>query len=187
MIKKTLSILLLMSLIISSDNLVEEISVDWIHSEATKQISAVHKFVWLDNNTAILFDLSLPKSERNFLKLDPKNPEKLTPLVNKKKVLKNFNKILKKDQKIQYLNWPISFDKNGRKAVYIIEEDIFILELKNSKVKRITSSNSVEKSPRFSPDGSKLAFIRDNDLFIYDFKNKREKQITHDGSETILN
>jgi len=187
MIKKTLSILLLMSLIISSDNLVEEISVDWIHSEATKQISAVHKFEWLDNNTAILFDLSLPKSERNFLKLDPKNPEKLTPLVNKKKVLKNFNKILKKDQKIQYLNWPISFDKNGRKAVYIIEEDIFILELKNSKVKRITSSNSVEKSPRFSPDGSKLAFIRDNDLFIYDFKNKREKQITHDGSETILN
>ena len=187
MIKKTLSILLLMSLIISSDNLVEEISVDWIHSEATKQISAVHKFVWLDNNTAILFDLSLPKSERNFLKLDPKNPAKLTPLVNKKKVLKNFNKILKKDQKIQYLSWPISFDKNGRKAVYIIEEDIFILELKNSKVKRITSSNSVEKSPRFSPDCSKLAFIRDNDLFIYDFKNKREKQITHDGSETILN
>ena len=177
----------LVSLIISSDNLVEEISVDWIHSEKTKQISAVHKFEWLDNNTAILFDLSLPKSDRNFLKLDPKNPEKLVPLVSKEKVLKNFNKILEKDQKIRYLNWPITFDKNGRKAVYIIENDIFILEMKNAKVKRITSSNSAEKSPRFSPDGSKLAFVRDNDLFIYDFKDKREKQITHDGSETILN
>ena len=56
-----LSILLIMSVIFSSDNLVKEISVDWIHSEKTKQISAVHKFEWLDNNTAILFDLSLPK------------------------------------------------------------------------------------------------------------------------------
>ena len=187
MMKFFLSILLIMSVIFSSDNLVKEISVDWIHSEKTKQISAVHKFEWLDNNTAILFDLSLPKSERNFLKLDPNNPEKITPLVNKKTVLRNFNKLLEKDQKIQFIKWPISFDKNGRKAVYIIEDDIFILELKNSKVKRITNSNSVEKSPRFSPDGSKLAFIRDNDLFIYDFTSKREKQITHDGSETILN
>ncbi len=187
MIKRILLTVLLNSITIASDNLVDEISVDWIHLEKTKQISAIHKLYWLEDNTAILYDLSIPKAQRNLLRLDPKNPKQLKPLIDKKKVLKSFKKLIDKDQKFEHIVWPISFDKNGRKAIYILEGDIFTLELKSSKVKRITNSNSIDKSPRFSPDGSKLAFVRENNLFIYDFKKKREKQITHDGSKTILN
>ena len=187
MIRTIIFYLIFVSIIISEDSQKKKLSVEWIHSEEGQRISAIHKFHWLDDNTAILFDLSLPKPDRTFLRLDPKNPEKITPLINKKRVLRSFNKILRNKKYFEYLSWPISFDYNGKKAVYIYENDIFILYTNSSIVKQITNSKAIEKSPRFSPDGSKIAYIRDNNLFIYDFKKKRERQMTRDGSETVLN
>jgi hypothetical protein len=90
MIKRILLTVLLSSITIASDNLVDEISVDWIHLEKTKQISAFHKLYWLEDNTAILYDLSIPKAQRNLLRLDPKNPKQLKPLIDKKKSFKKF-------------------------------------------------------------------------------------------------
>ena len=54
----------------------------------------VHRYVWLDNNTAILYDPSKPLKERDFKVLDPKKSNVLTPLFNVKKAVESLNEIL---------------------------------------------------------------------------------------------
>ncbi len=71
--------------------------------------------------------------------------------------------------------------------MFLLDGDLFLLELGTSGFHRLTSTEAAEKSARFSPDGNKLAFVRDNDLYVYDIANKTEKRLTESGSETLLN
>ena len=161
------------------------LTVDWIHTDEAKAMSAVHRYVWLDNNTAILYDPSKPLKERDFKVLDPKKPNVLTPLFNVKKAVESLNEIL--DDKLDGLDWPISFDSKGEKALYNFKGDIFLLDIKTSVFKKITNTLEEEKSPRLSPDGKRIAYVRKNDLIAYSILNNREKTLTKSGSETLLN
>ena len=161
------------------------LTVDWIHTDEAKAMSAVHRYVWLDNNTAILYDPSKPLKERDFKVLDPKKPNVLTPLFNVKKAVESLNEIL--DDTLDGLDWPISFDSKGEKALYNFKGDIFLLDIKTSVFKKITNTLEEEKSPRLSPDGKRIAYVRKNDLITYSILNNREKTLTKSGSETLLN
>ena len=162
-----------------------DLTVDWIHTDEAKAISAVHRYVWLDNNTAILYDPSKPLKDRDFKVLDPKKPNVLTPLFNVKKAVESLNEIL--DDTLDGLDWPISFDSKGEKAIYNFKGDIILLDIKTSVFKKITNTLEEEKSPRLSPDGKHIAYVRENDLITYSILNNREKTLTKSGSETLLN
>ena len=163
------------------------ITVEWIYSDTAKVIAAVHKYQWLEDNTAILFDTRLEKKERTFLKLDPQTQSELGPAVDREKALASLQEYLGKEDSTEYLEWPLSFDPYGNYAVYLYKKDIFLLDLAASEFRRLTQTETAEKAPRFSPDGSRLAFVRENDLYIYDLAVNREKRLTSDGSDTILN
>ena len=163
------------------------INVEWIYSDTAKVIAAVHKYQWLEDNTAILFDTRLEKKERTFLKLDPQTQSELGPAVDREKALASLQEYLGKEDSTEYLEWPLSFDPYGNYAVYLYKKDIFLLDLAASEFRRLTQTETAEKAPRFSPDGSRLAFVRENDLYIYDLATNREKRLTSDGSDTILN
>ena len=163
------------------------ITVEWIYSDTAKAIAAVHKYQWLEDNTAILFDTRLEKKERTFLKLDPQTQSELGPAVDREKALASLQEYLGKEDSTEYLEWPLSFDPYGNYAVYLYKKDIFLLDLAASEFRRVTQTETAEKAPRFSPDGSMLAFVRENDLYIYDLAANREKRLTSDGSDTILN
>ena len=163
------------------------ITVEWIYSDTAKVIAAVHKYQWLEDNTAILFDTRLEKKERTFLKLDPQTQSELGPAVDREKALASLQEYLGKEDSTEYLEWPLSFDPYGNYAVYLYKKDIFLLDLAASEFRRLTQTETAEKAPRFSPDGSRLAFVRENDLYIYDLAANREKRLTSDGSYTILN
>ena len=163
------------------------ITVEWIYSDTAKVIAAVHKYQWLEDNTAILFDTRLEKKERTFLKLDPQTQSELGPAVDREKALASLQEYLGKEDSTEYLEWPLSFDPYGNYAVYLYKKDIFLLDLAASEFRRLTQTETAEKAPRFSPDGSRLAFVRENDLYIYDLATNREKRLTSDGSDTILN
>ena len=163
----------------------KKLTIEWIHSEEAQSIAAVPRYQWLENNTAILYDVRQPKKERTFLRFDPENPRELKPMVNLSKVRSSLKELV--HDTLTVLDWPLAFDEQGEKALYIYEKDIFILDLKTSVFKQITDTDEEEKSPRFSPDGSKIAFVRDNDLYFIDLDRNREKRLTRDGSETILN
>ena len=163
------------------------ITVEWIYSDTAKAIATVHKYQWLEDNTAILFDTRLEKKERTFLKLAPQTQYELGPAVDREKALASLQEYLGKEDSTEYLEWPLSFDPYGNYAVYLYKKDIFLLDLAASEFRRLTQTETAEKAPRFSPDGSRLAFVRENDLYIYDLAANREKRLTSDGSDTILN
>ena len=165
----------------------KELTVEWIYSDEAKRISEVHKFNWLENNTAILFDTRISEHERTFLKFDPKKPKTLTPIVDREKAVNSLQSHIGKADTTEYLQWPLSFTAGGERALYIYEHDVFLLNLVTSEFQRITNTEAQEKSARFSPDGNKVAFIRENDLYIYDIPTSSEKRLTTDGTETLLN
>ena len=163
----------------------DALTVEWIHSEEAKSIAKVQQHIWLENNTAILYDNRIPIEERDFKILDPEKPDILNSLMDIKKAVRSLNQIL--GDSLAGLDWPIAFDLKGEKAIYIFNGDIFILEIKTSSFIQITNTIREEKSARFSPDGKHIAYIRENNLFTYSFLTNREIILTKTGSETILN
>ncbi|MFQ5866289.1 MAG: S9 family peptidase, partial [bacterium] len=164
----------------------EQITVEWIYSDERDQVSALPRFVWLENNTALLYDLRRPKEDRTFEKFDP-GSGKLTPAIDKSKAIASLNALLSAEDSTEALKWPLSFDHEGQKAVYLLKGDIYLLELAKAEFQRITDTEEKEKSVNFSPDSKLLAFVRENDLYVYDIERKAEKPLTTDGSETTLN
>ena len=163
-----------------------KVTVEWIYSEEGKSIGDLPSFAWLDDGTALLLDSSVPEEKRTIMRLNPKTGVQI-PAVNAENALKSLKSLVGESDAGKSLSWPIAFGPGGRLALYLLKDDIFLLDLAASQFMRITDSEAKEKSPGLSPDGKKIAFIRDNNLFIYDIEAKKAKQLTSDGSETLLN
>ena len=188
---KNIATLFISSLILfcscSNNKTNQKITMEWLYSDEGKSIGAIYKTEWIDNNLLYLMDMREQKEKRTILSLDPTSPDKIKPLMNKEKVVKNLMSLINRKDTIMNLDWPNSFSSGGEYGLYIYDEDIFILDIKSEIFLRITDTPDKEKSARFSPDGSQIAFVRGNDLYIYNIKKKKEKRMTFDGSETILN
>ncbi|MCG8605564.1 S9 family peptidase [bacterium] len=165
----------------------QEITVEWIYSDASAELTAVPRVFWLEDNTAILYDLRRPGEERTFERFNPKFGARTT-VVDLNAALASLNALRPyADSTLSELPWPGSFDSMGERAVYLFGEDIFLLELAASRFVRVTATAAEEKSVNFSPDGKMLAYVRENDLYVYEIERRHEKQITSDGSQTTLN
>ena len=163
----------------------QEITVEWIYSDESREITTIPRFLWLKNNTAIIQDLRKPSEKRTFEILNPKSGKR-SPAVNLKKALASLNSF-REENPANSLSWPLSFDQNGKSAVYLFDGDIFLLNLQDSQFKQVTKTDQSESSVNFSPSGKLLSFVRSNDLYVYDIKNRTEQRLTSDGSETLLN
>jgi dipeptidyl-peptidase-4 len=164
----------------------EEITVEWIYSNKSAEISSLPSFTWLDDGMVLLYDSRKPSKERTFEFLDPASGNRI-PALDKEKALSSFKEFSEKTFPQSLLFHPLAVDVNGKRTAYLHRGDVFFLELASSQFFRVTETEEPEKSLNFSPDGKKLAYVRNNDLFIYDLEARLEKQITHDGSETSLN
>ena len=51
------------------------------------------------------------------------------------------------------LAWPDAFDPAGRRALYVFNGDLFLLNLATARFSRLTTTEAEERSPEFSPDG----------------------------------
>ncbi len=162
------------------------ITVDWIYSDQSAALTALPQFFWLKDNTAILFDLRVPKAKRTFERLNPANGRR-TVLVDRALAIASLQEAMEKKDSTLVLTWPTAFSADGKLAVYLLKGDIYLLNLKKSRFIRITHTKEKEKSVNFSPDGKKLAFVRSNDLYVYNIGNGMEKRLTKDGSKTLLN
>lgn len=65
--------------------------------------------------------------------------------------------------------------------------ELFILERRSRKTRRLTSTPAEEELARFSPDGRRIAFVRDNDIYVLDLASDKEMRITSDGSPVRYN
>ncbi len=163
-----------------------EITVPWIFSSRSYEISSLPNFSWLNDGTALIMDVRKPAAERTFERLNPISGKR-TPILDITKAAAALKRIAGKTFSSTKLFRPAGFDRSGRQAVYSYRGDLFLLETASSRAVRITNTPEAENAVQFSPDGSRLAFVRKNDLYIYDIATGQETAITHDGSDTLLN
>lgn len=161
------------------------VTLDWMMSGAPAEIEATASFVWLQDNTAMLYDRRLEKSERTFEKIDPRTGQRRR-LLDPQAALGHLQALLGENAP-QSLPWPTAFDRFGKKALYEFDDDLFIMELADGTCRRLTQNTDEEKAPRLSPDGQRVAFVRNHDLYVVDLGSGAEKRLTFDGSETLLN
>ena len=147
------------------------------------------KYVWLQNGKALMLDFRAEPEKRTFEIFDPRNNRRES-ILDPSPILAFFKKNLAEEAP-EYLEWPDAIDSMGKRVVYILADDLFLIEFKNSKgageVKRLTQTASHEESVTFSPDDRWISFIRDNDIYIIDTKTWIEKRLTTGSSDTLLN
>ncbi|MBF0240482.1 MAG: PD40 domain-containing protein [SAR324 cluster bacterium] len=87
------------------------------------------------------------------------------------------------------LNHGGSWFPNGRQMVVTLSKnsnaDLYMLDIGDPSLKRLTSNKSIETSPAVSPDGKSLLFVSDRtgseQIFIKNLMSNAEFRITFDG------
>ena len=131
------------------------LTVEWI-SGAGSKVAEVPSFKWLDDGTAIVYDVRKPETERTFEKLDPASGNR-TAILNMSQAVASLKGMVNDPEIKQALPWPEAIDSTGRRAVYEVKGDIFLLELPSSNFTRVTNTAEEEKDAQLSPDAAKIA------------------------------
>ncbi|MFC2134491.1 DPP IV N-terminal domain-containing protein [Bacteroidota bacterium] len=161
-----------------------DVTVEWMFGDESGRLTALPFTKWLDDGSAILLDTVKPKSQRTFERLNP-DTGKRTSYLEMETALNNLRTLY--DETPEILDWPEAISNNGYYALFIFENDLFLLRFSDASFIKITDQEEEESAVTFSPNGTKIGFVRGNNIFIYDIKQRMEIQLTGDGSGTILN
>lgn len=162
----------------------EKVSIETMfHSELQAKLSTP-QYIWLQNGKALLLDRRVEPRKRTFEVLDPRQGNR-TPIVEASKILTACTALVEEAPKV--LKWPDAVDPMGRRIIYILAGDLFLVEFPAGEVKRLTQTPSEETSVTFSPDGEWISFIRDNDIYAIERKTGSEKSLTTGATDTLLN
>jgi dipeptidyl aminopeptidase/acylaminoacyl peptidase len=71
-----------------------------------------------------------------------------------------------------------SYSKDRSMKVVAYAGDLFIVDMKRSTARHLTSTTATESNPRFSSDGSKVMFVRDGNAYSIDITNGTTTQLT---------
>jgi dipeptidyl-peptidase-4 len=162
-----------------------ELTPEWAMGKDGMSVARVPRVVWLQDGSAIIYNLRAPEGERTFERYDPATG-KQQPMLNAAQAMASLKSLMPSSE-AKGIDWPQEFDAKASKAAYIFDNDVFVLDLPSATFTRVTSTPGEEKNVHFSPDGGKLAYVRDNDLYVYDLAAKKESRLTKDGSENTLN
>ncbi len=73
---------------------------------------------------------------------------------------------------------PGARSRDGRSRAVAYEGDIYVVDLRANRARRITQTVAREEDPDFSADGRQLFFVRDNNVFAIDLAHGAERQLT---------
>jgi len=163
------------------------LTFDTMRDPALFQAMSLPRIVtWLDDNTAVLYDVRKPDSLRTLERLDPSTGTR-TPFLDRAKAAQNFKALFPEGRTPRFNPVPSAVTGTGRYGLYLIDGDIYVLDIPSATFSRVTQTPEQEKSVTFSPDGMKLAYVRGTDLYAYDISQKKEYRLTSDGTKTLLN
>lgn len=137
----------------------------------TKSLPVVEP--WLDKDSYLI-------SENQKIKIITSNSEE-------EEVLFDFQKTNKKLPSGFELSSSVFFTKDYTKFIIPKDNDIYLVNIEDDSIVRITSDDEIEKTPTFSPDNNFIAYTKKHNLYVYDIKNKKEVKITNDGSDVVYN
>ena len=162
-----------------------EISVAWANSDDGEAVGKLPQTFWTSDDAVLLLDERVPAARRKLERVEASTGQRraATDAAAAAAALKT----LAGDAAPETLPWPDSFDRAGRLALYVIDGDLYLLDLSAARFDRLTRTPEKESVARLSPDGRRVAFVRGNDLWVYDLASKKETRLTSDGSATVLN
>lgn len=163
----------------------DSLTFEWIFDEG-RRAASLPSHAWLSDGRLLLFDVRRPAAERTFEVLDPSTGAR-RPALDMAAAVRSLNALLPDAGVMGSLDWPEALDPSGRRALYVLKGDLFLLDLAAARFTRLTKTEAEEQSPGFSPDGRRLAFVRAHDLYVVDADTGAETRVTRDGSETTLN
>ncbi len=71
-----------------------------------------------------------------------------------------------------------AYSKDRSIKVVAYNGDLFIVDMKRSTARHLTSTMSAESNPRFSSDGTKVMYVRDGNAYSVDITNGTTTQLT---------
>jgi len=163
----------------------KEITVAWCYSDEGEAVGKTPKTFWTSDGDVLLLDETRPPASRVLERVQGSTGER-RPATNASAAAAAL-KTLAGDAAPETLPWPDSFDRAGRLALFVIGDDLYLLDLAAGRFDRLTRTPEKKSVARLSPDGSRVAFVRGNDLWVYDVASKTEKRLTTDGGADVLN
>ncbi|MBS1831770.1 MAG: prolyl oligopeptidase family serine peptidase [Acidobacteria bacterium] len=68
--------------------------------------------------------------------------------------------------------------RDKKSTVYASAGDLYLMDSASGKARRITFTNDVESSPRFTRDSKRIAFVRNNNLYLMSLDSPMIEQLT---------
>jgi dipeptidyl-peptidase-4 len=173
----------------------KKITIEWVCSSECKNLTSLPDYAWLADGTALIYEKNADANQGTIERYNPATGTR-EPAIDRDKAMKSLDNILSRENMPKGIEWPLAINNSGESALYVYDNDIFLLDIAISEFKQITKSDGEEQVIRFSPDGKKISFVRNNNLFVMDLampygietiEDHNQIQITDDGSETILN
>ncbi|HXT17660.1 MAG TPA: S9 family peptidase [Gemmatimonadaceae bacterium] len=161
-------------------------TLDWMLSDSGRRVAQLPQTGWLASGGLVMFDARRSPTERTIERVDLTTGARHV-MVDAHSAIASLNALVPASARQVALDWPDAFDATGAHALYVIDGDLFVLDLASARFDRLTHTPTEEHSADFSPDGRMVSFVRENDLFVVDVRTHRETRLTHDGSATTLN
>ena len=161
------------------------LTVETIFSRPFTDAVSTPEHAWLDDGTLLLLDKRVPAEGRTLELYEPTTATR-RPACDAAKALASLRALLG-EAAPTFLAWPDVVHPGGRTLLYLIDGDVFTLDVASSSFRRLTTTAVEEKCLSASPDGRQAAFVRENDLYVVDVASGKERRLTRDGSETVLN
>jgi len=79
----------------------------------------------------------------------------------------------------------IQWSPDGENLVTIKDNDIYIVDVKNKRYRRLTKDGRKKSDVRFSNNGEYISFIKNHNLWLIDLKTEELEQITTEGNDSI--
>lgn len=159
------------------------LDVPWMYSYEAYLLSATAQTKWLNNGDVLHYSPTREGLRAGVQRISPTTGKEIATL----SIGSAARSMASIDPKASISWFPDEFDDSGRWALWTVNDDLWACSLPSGKITRLTETDEVEKSARFSPNGDKLAFIRGADLYFSDLKTGKVTRLTEGGSDVILN
>ncbi|HEX6848826.1 MAG TPA: DPP IV N-terminal domain-containing protein, partial [Chitinophagaceae bacterium] len=157
---------LLTSLFSFSQQKLDKLTVEKIMRDPRWIGTSPSNIQWSNDGTTIYFNWNPEKNLSDslyYITLNNKVPAKATPA------------------EIQTLRATGNHNYNTSRTAYVFAKDgdIFYVDLKTNKTKRITQTVDAETNPQFSFNNSKIAYINRQNLYVWDITSGETVQLTN--------
>src|SRR5262245_27027701 len=111
---------------------------EWTFNEG-RAVGSVPSTQWLTDGTLMVFDARPPAAPRAFEILDLATGARRQAF-DMTAAVASLNALRLPSATQQVLTWPQALDASGRRALYILDGDLFLLDIPASKFSRLTST-----------------------------------------------